>query len=76
MKREILVDARDLPPPEPMERVLLALDLLRQGEYVRFLAPREPLPLYPILQEKGYRYEPHPMDDQSYEVLIYPEARE
>ena len=73
MKREILVDARDLFPPEPLERVLLALDVLKPGEHIRFLAPREPVPLYPILHQKGYRSQTHLMDSQSYEVLIYPQ---
>ena len=73
MKREILVDARNLAPPEPMEHVLLALDELCHGEYVRFLAPREPTPLYPILHQKGYHYRARLLIDRSHEVLIYPE---
>jgi len=70
MKREIVVDARWLEPPEPMERVLLALDGLRPGERVRFLIHREPLPLYPILGQRGYRHEAHLMADGCYEILI------
>ncbi len=72
MKREILLDARDLLPPEPMERVMLVLDRLQPGEHVRFLVSREPVPLYPILHQKGYRFQTHLMSGQTYEVLIYP----
>lgn len=72
MKREILVDARDLPPPEPMERVLAALDRLKPDEYVRFIAPREPLPLYPLLLRMGCTHTTHMQTDGSCEVLIRP----
>jgi len=72
MKREILVDARDRPPPEPMEQVLAALDRLKPGEYVRFIAPREPLPLYPLLRRMGCTHTAHLQPDGSHEVLIQP----
>ena len=70
MKKEILVDARWLEPPEPMERVLAALDGLRAGDRVRFLIHREPLPLYPILKQLGYGHRTHPLPDGCYEILI------
>ncbi len=72
MKREVLIDARDLDPPEPMERVFAALDSLRHGEYVRCLLPREPLPLYPLLRQQGYRYQTRVLEGNGYEILIYP----
>jgi uncharacterized protein (DUF2249 family) len=43
---EIVVDGRGLEPPEPMERVLAALDGLQPGQWVRFLIHRQPYPLY------------------------------
>ncbi|WP_296816664.1 DUF2249 domain-containing protein [Thiobacillus sp.] len=46
---EILVDARELEPPEPMEKVLRTLALLRPGQSIRLLLHREPFPLYPCL---------------------------
>jgi uncharacterized protein (DUF2249 family) len=70
MKREVLVDARWLEPPEPMERVLAALDTLRPGERIRFLIHREPLPLYPILESAGYSHRLHMLADGCYAVLI------
>lgn len=70
MAHEILVDARWAEPPEPMERVLVALDLLRPDEYIRFLIHREPVPLYPILGERGYGYHVRPMSGGCFEVLI------
>lgn len=70
MTREVLVDARWLEPPEPMERVLTALDLLRADQHVRFLIHREPVPLYTILAERGYRCRIAPLDDGGFELLI------
>jgi hypothetical protein len=51
--QEILVDGRGLEPPEPMEKVMQALALLRPGQHIRFLLHREPFPLYPLLAERG-----------------------
>lgn len=70
MKRDVLVDGRWLEPPEPMERVLLALDCLRPGERVRFLIHREPLPLYPILERLGWSHETRLLEDGCFEILI------
>ncbi|MFA5083261.1 MAG: DUF2249 domain-containing protein [Hydrogenophilaceae bacterium] len=70
MNKEILVDARWLEPPEPIERVLDALDRLGVGERIRFLIHREPLPLFPILDRLGYRHEVRLLDDGDFEILI------
>lgn len=51
-----VVDARDLPPPEPMERALEALDSLPHGGELQLWLHREPFPLYTILRNNGYRY--------------------
>jgi TusA-related sulfurtransferase len=67
---EILVDARGLEPPEPMERVLQALELLRPGQSIRMLLHREPFPLYPLAAQRGFRHETHTQADGSYVILI------
>lgn len=67
---EILVDGRGLAPPEPMEKVLAALDRLKPGQRVRFLIHRQPYPLYDILRRYRYRYETAVVADGSYEILI------
>ena len=69
---EILVDARDLEPPEPMEKVMPALALLRPGQTIRLLLHREPFPLYPLLAEKGYSHLTRMETDGSYVILIRP----
>ena len=70
--QEILVDARGLEPPEPMEKVLQTLDLLRPGQSIRLLLHREPFPLYPLLAERGYRHATQMEADGSYVILIRP----
>ena len=67
---EILVDARWLEPPEPMEKVLRTLALLRPGQSIRLLLHREPFPLYSLLAESGYRHATQMEDDGSYVILI------
>lgn len=67
---EILVDARGLEPPEPMEKVMQTLALLRPGQAIRMLLHREPFPLYAILAERGYRHDTQMEADGSYVILI------
>lgn len=69
---EILVDARGLEPPEPLEKVMQALALLRPGQSVRLLLHREPFPLYPLLAERGYGHATRMEADGSYVILIHP----
>jgi hypothetical protein len=59
-------------PPEPMEKVLTALALLRPGQRIRFLIHREPQPLYGILADMGYRHATRPLPDGCFEIVIEP----
>lgn len=52
-----LLDVRGLPPCEPLERTLAALDELCSDDCLEVLIHREPHPLYGILTERGYRWE-------------------
>jgi len=67
---DIHIDARGLEPPQPMEKVMQTLALLRPGQSIRLLLHREPFPLYPILAERGYRYDTRMEADGSYVILI------
>ena len=55
-----LIDGRDMPPPEPLERTLAELSTLAPGEELVLLVRCEPLPLYAILDRSGFRYESRP----------------
>jgi hypothetical protein len=52
-----LEDLTGLEPPEPMERVLLALSTLGPGEVFHARLPRNPVPLRGLLQARGVEYE-------------------
>jgi uncharacterized protein (DUF2249 family) len=52
----VLIDARQMEPPEPFERVMEALGTLAPGDSIRMLIYREPTPLYRVLRENGYRH--------------------
>lgn len=67
---EIVVDGRGLEPPEPMERVVAALDILQPGQRIRFLIHRQPYPLYDLLSRHHYHYEIMAGADGGFEVLI------
>ena len=48
-----VLDNRDLQPPEPMVRILSALEQLAAGEVIEAWNDREPLLLYPELEARG-----------------------
>lgn len=71
---DLEIDVCGLEPPEPMERVLDALGRLLPGQRLRVLIPREPYPLYSILDRNGYLHETTCREDFLYEVLIWPKG--
>lgn len=71
MPSEHRLDARGLPPPEPMERVLAVIHALGDGEYLRAFLPREPLPLYPLLQQTGFDWHARGAGDIPCELFVW-----
>jgi uncharacterized protein (DUF2249 family) len=51
------LDVRGLEPPQPMVRILEALERLRAGETLEVLHERRPMFLYPQLDERGFLHE-------------------
>ncbi len=70
------LDNRDLDPPEPMVRILAALEAMREGEVLSALLCREPTFLLPELAKRGHRwrggFEP---DGQTFKILVRVGAR-
>ncbi|TVO52291.1 MULTISPECIES: DUF2249 domain-containing protein [Denitromonas] len=66
----IVVDARRLLPPEPMERTLEALDELQPGQEVLLMIPRQPAPLFDMLRNNGYAYTVEPQPDGVFHITI------
>jgi uncharacterized protein (DUF2249 family) len=71
--RAVLVDARGMEPPEPLERVLEAVADFEPGDRLTLVTDCEPLPLYRILQRNGFRHHAHPGVDSLYEIAIWRE---
>lgn len=50
------MDNRDLDPPEPMERILAALETMEEGAVLEALLCREPMFLLPELAARGHAW--------------------
>ena len=66
----VVLDNRGLEPPQPMMRILEALETLQDDATLLAINEREPLFLYPELAARGYRYETTPHPDGSYHITI------
>jgi uncharacterized protein (DUF2249 family) len=65
-----LIDGRELEPPEPLQRVLAALDDLGVGDELVVLLYCHPAPLIAVLQRNGYRWNEIVLDDGTHEIRI------
>ena len=65
-----VIDARDLEPPEPFERVMEALSVLEPAGKVMLILNREPYPLYRVLRLNGYHYQTTSFPDGHFEIVI------
>jgi uncharacterized protein (DUF2249 family) len=50
------MDNRDLEPPEPMVRILAALETMQSGDVLEALLCREPMFLFPELATRGHAW--------------------
>jgi uncharacterized protein (DUF2249 family) len=66
-----VLDARNMVMPEPLLATLAALDSLQSGACLRLLVERDPLLLYPLLEERGFRYSRLGSGASGWEVLIW-----
>lgn len=62
-----LLDVRGLPPCEPFDRIMAALDTLPPGETLEVLIHREPFPLYDWMRERGWTWTATREDFSGYE---------
>jgi uncharacterized protein (DUF2249 family) len=51
-----VLDVSTLEPPEPMELILKEITKLAPKEHLQVLHRMEPYPLYPILEQRKYKY--------------------
>ena len=66
----IELDVRGLQAPEPLERVLTALDRLGDGDRILVKINCRPMPLFRILERNGYVHEEWPGTDSLLEIAI------
>lgn len=69
---EQLIDVSQLEPPAPMEAILDALADLPAGDWLRVKHRRDPVPLYRMLRDMGYRWETRHLATERFEILIWP----
>ena len=65
------LDLRHLPPPEPMERILEAVEALAPGDCIEALTPCWPAPLLPIIEKQGCAWRREPAPDGEARILIF-----
>ncbi len=66
----VQLDNRGLSPPEPMLRILDALDALPGGGKIIAQMDRRPLFLFPELEERGCSYACEPTEEGGYLLSI------
>jgi len=67
---DLVVDGRDMLPPEPLEKTLAALDLLQPGGEVVLLIYCHPVPLFNILRKNGFVWTESLREDGTHEIRI------
>ncbi|MDT8445611.1 MAG: DUF2249 domain-containing protein [bacterium] len=71
LKDPLLVDCRELPPPEPMVLVLEALEALPKGKKLLMRHRMRPVHLLPILTTRGFDYAFEIEEADLVELLIW-----
>lgn len=65
-----VIDARGLPPPEPLQLALAALETLAPGSELLLRLDREPFPLYELLDRGGWSHHATVCPDGAFEIRI------
>jgi TusA-related sulfurtransferase len=70
-KADIVIDAREMEPPEPFVVTMDALDAMDPSHTLLLILTREPHPLYRTLQKQGYAYRTEITANYTIEILIW-----
>lgn len=65
------LDLSLLEPPVPIEKTLDAVEGLVPGHYLSILYPREPVPLFALLDQLGIVYQSMPGPDNTWKLLAW-----
>jgi uncharacterized protein (DUF2249 family) len=66
----LTIDVRGLEPPEPMVRILEAVERLQPGDTIEVLHERRPMFLYPQLDERGFVHETDEPEPGTVRIVI------
>ena len=66
----LTIDVRELVPPQPMLRIMDALDKLQAGQTLLVHHVRRPVYLFPRLDEMGYTYQVRDIGPEQVDLLI------
>lgn len=69
-KNVIELDVRELAPPEPMVKILETLSQVDENTVLLVHHHREPMMLYPKLEERGYEAVSNIIEENYYKVVI------
>lgn len=64
------IDARGLEPPEPLVRILAALESLAPGRKLRAITDREPCHLFGEAEQRGFRHDSSAQPDGSWVTVL------
>jgi len=70
MSKKILIDTRELPAPEPLEKVVQNLPKLKKDNYILMIHRQAPKLLFDLLDKNNYFYKTKEVDDETFEVFI------
>lgn len=74
-RKIIMVDCRELFPPEPMIKVLKAVEKMKDDEAVLMLHRHNPVHLFAKLDEKSMKYQIKELNDGSIQFLIWRDTK-
>ena len=66
----VIIDGRDMQPPEPLEKALAALDTLSPDGELFLRLYCQPHPLFDILRKNGFIWQESIADDGTHEIRI------
>jgi uncharacterized protein (DUF2249 family) len=68
--KKILLDAREMEHPEPLQVSLSHLRTMENNEYLYMINLRKPIPLIEIVKEKELSYITHQDNQEIWHILI------
>lgn len=66
----VLIDAREMSHPEPLEKGIDVLRALNETSYLYMLNHKNPIPLVNLAKQHGFQTLSHEDDDKQWHILI------